>query len=71
MGLQGCVTWEGEEGAGGSISTPGGLTILWWQQDIKKLGCQLGSDGFSYVFLAKLAEDINRDLKAITQSNSN
>ena len=29
------------------------------------MGCQLGSDGFSYGFLAKLAEDINGDLKAI------
>ena len=56
---------EGEEGAGGSISTPGGLTILWQQQGIKTLGCPLGPDGFSAGFLAKLAEDINWDLKAI------
>ena len=29
------------------------------------MGCQLGSDGFSAGFLAKLGEDINGDLKAI------
>ena len=56
---------EGEEGAGGSILTPGGQTIPWLQQGIKTLGCPLGSDGFSYGFLEKLAEDINWDVKAI------
>ena len=65
VGLPGCVTLEGEEGAGGSIRTPGGRTIPWRQQGIKTMGCLLGSDGFSAGFLAKLAEDINRDLKAI------
>ena len=65
MGLPGCVTLEGEEGAGGSICTPGGQTIPRLQQGIKTLGCPLGSDGFSAGFLAKLAKDINGDLKAI------
>ena len=65
VGLPVCVTLEGEEGAGGSIRTPGGRIIPWRQQGIKTLGCPLGSDGFSDGFLAKLAEDINGDLKAI------
>ena len=46
VGLPGCITLEGEEGAGGSIRTPGGRTIPWRQQGIKTLGCPLGSDGF-------------------------
>ena len=49
----------------GSIRTPGGQTTPWLQQGIKTLGCLLGFNGFSAGFLAKLAEDINRDLKAI------
>ena len=65
VGLPGCVTLEGEDGAGGSIRTPGGRTIPWQQQGIKTLGCPLGSYCFSAGFLAKLAEDINWDLKAI------
>ena len=65
VGLPGCVTLEGEEGAGGSIRTPGERTIPLQQQGIKTLGCPLGSDGFSAVVLAKLAEDINRNLEAI------
>ena len=56
---------EGEEGAGGSIRTPGKRTILWQQQGIKTLGCPLGFDCFSAGFLAKLAEDISGDIKAI------
>ena len=38
---------------------------MWRQQGIKTLGCPLWSYGFSAGFLAKLAEDINGDLKAI------